>query len=119
MRKLWTLTIDGHPVEVDVTWDVTLTGAGRIVVDGRLVDAWNIGVKWPGTSRAFLVAGRAARVTQGWFDFDLDVDGVAAPPARRAPGGLPRAAFAPTALLVAVFLLLGIGVAVAIALAPG
>ena len=85
MRKLWSLDIDGRPHEVDVTWDVTMTGAGRVVVDGELVDCWNIGVKWPGTTRVFSVTGRNAEVTQGVLNFDLTVEGV------EVPLGLPRA----------------------------
>lgn len=102
MRKIWTLAVDGRSHEVDVTWDVWLTGCGRIVVDGIELRSWNVGVKYPGKTLALEVAGRPALVRQGMLDFELHVDGRPVPGARAAEWSRPAGAIAVTAGLVAV-----------------
>lgn len=120
MRKIWTPTVDGRPHEVDVTWDVSATGCGRIAVDGIELRRWILGAKYPGKTLGFEVAGRPAFVRQGVLDFELNVDGRGVPGARPAHWSRPAEAIAATAgLAIAVVVVVGLGMLIAAQIAGG
>jgi hypothetical protein len=114
VRKIWNITVDGRQHEVDVSLDLTLSGGGRIVLDGVVVESWSFGVKGPGTVRSFIVGTSIARITQGLFDFDLHIDGVEIPQPRQAPWKRSSRSILVTAVLAGLSLLFVIAVFAAI-----
>ena len=76
LTKRWSVLVDNQPHDVVVSWNVTSTGGGMIVVDGVEQSRWLVGVKWPGVEKRLVVGGRRARAVQHTFgDFGLEVEG--------------------------------------------
>jgi hypothetical protein len=71
-RRAWTVTVGGEAHDVEVHW-ARLTNAGRIVVDGDVVEAWGFSVFGPTVH--FKVAGQAAILQPTMSGFDLYVGG--------------------------------------------
>jgi hypothetical protein len=105
MRRVWNIQVDGQDHRVDVSWDVQLSGGGRIVVDGTAVDSWTLGVKFPGVSRRFKVGRLRAEIRQRWWDFDLYLNGRRVPDHRLVEvGGAQQGAGPYRAVAVALWL---------------
>lgn len=87
MHKTWTLDVSGATHRLDVDWDLISTSRGEARVDGSIVRAWLSGVKFPGVTEAFDVAGHTVTVRQGLMNFDLDLR--ASPDVRVLAGPAP------------------------------
>lgn len=71
-QRAWTVTVGGEAHYVEVHW-TRFTNAGRIVVDGDVVEAWGFSVFGPTVH--FQVAGQPAILQSTFSGFDLYVAG--------------------------------------------
>lgn len=71
-KRAWTVTVGGEAHDVEVHW-ARFTNAGRIEVDGDVVEAWGFSVFGPTVH--FKVAGQAAILQPTMTGFDLYVGG--------------------------------------------
>jgi len=71
-QRAWTVTVGGEAHDVEVHW-ARFTNAGRIVVDGDVVEAWGFSIFGP--TIHFQVAGEPAILQPTFSGFDLYVGG--------------------------------------------
>ena len=71
-QRAWTVTVSGEAHDIEVHW-ARFSNAGRIVVDGDVVEAWGFSISGP--TAHFQVAGQAAILQPTMSGFDLYVGG--------------------------------------------
>lgn len=71
-KRTWAVTVGGEAHDVAVHW-ARLSNAGRIEVDGDVVEAWGFSLNGPTVH--FEVAGQAAILQPTFTGFDLYVGG--------------------------------------------